>query len=125
MARNDLKMVRQLRCTEKGCEREIRKVGEEDRCGGYPFPPSPVFEHVGEPCRRYYGKDPAEHEGFPVNRPEPILRCAACWPFEDMTEVGQAREDDPLGVITTSLEAYYDVTRCSSCTRENLYAIGD
>lgn len=122
MGRNNLKIVQQLRCNE--CQEEIRKIGEKDELG-YPFPPTPVFEHVGEPCRKYYGKDPAEHEGFPVEKPEPIRRCAACWPFETLTEVGRTRENDPRGIVTLSLEAWYDVTRCSSCTRENLYAIGD
>lgn len=119
MSLNNLKIVSQLRCTE--CDEPIVLVSTEKRYGF----PEYVFAHVGEPCRRYYGKSPDEHPGFPVDKPDPVRRCAECWPYETRTEVGEAREDDPRGIITTRQEAYGDSTTCATCTRSNWYSIGD
>lgn len=119
MSTNNLKIVSQLRCSECG---EPIRLAEVTRRYGYP---QYVFAHEGEPCRRYYGKDPETHEGFPVDRPEPIRRCAACWPYETRTEVGEHPDTDGRGIVTTRQEAWGDRTTCATCTRENYYSIGD
>ncbi|AYD81488.1 hypothetical protein SEA_JUSTBECAUSE_333 [Streptomyces phage JustBecause] len=121
MSTNNLTIVWQLRCSERGCGQPVRLVGTEKRYGF----PQYVFAHEGEPCRRYYGKDPETHEGFPVDRPEPIRRCAACWPYETRTEVGEHPDADGRGIVTTRQEAWGDRTTCATCTRENYYSIGD
>lgn len=119
MSTNNLTIVSQLRCSECG---EPIRLAEVTKRYGFP---EYRFEHVGEPCRRYYGKDPAEHEGFPVSNPEPVRRCAACWPYETRTEVGEAPGDDGRGIVTMRQEAYGDSTTCATCTRSNWYSIGD
>lgn len=121
MSTNNLTIVSQLRCSERRCGQPVRLVGTEKRYGF----PQYVFAHEGEPCRRYYGKDPETHEGFPVDRPEPIRRCAACWPYETRTEVGEHPDADGRGIVTTRQEAWGDRTTCATCTRENYYSIGD
>jgi len=122
VSRNNLTIIQQLRCNakERGveCQAEIREIKPDARYGM----PVRRYEHIGEPCRRYYGKDPEVTEGFPVDSPNPIRRCAACWPHPDGT-VGD--KGDPVGVVTTRQEAWGDRTVCSSCDRENYYSIGD
>lgn len=119
MTTNNLTVVRQLRCDH--CGEPIERIADRDSYGLK----LPTFRHVGEPCRRYYGKDPETNPGFPVERPDPVRRCAACWPHADCTEVGDKPEDGTPGVVRTYLEAWGDATRCSGCTRSNWYSIGD
>lgn len=122
---NNLTVILQFRCdsdekTGAACQGEIRDAGIDLTYGeSMPFR---RYAHIGEPCRRYYGKDPATSEGFPVNDPTPIRRCADCWPHGDKA-VGEA--NDPVGLVTTNQEAWGDRTVCSSCDRSNYYSIGD
>lgn len=119
MSTNNLKVVSQLRCSE--CGEPITLVSAEKRYGFLEY----VFAHVGEPCRRYYGKNPETHPGFPVDKPDPVTRCAACWPHETRTETGEAPADDGRGIVTTRQEAWGDRTTCATCTRQNWFSIGD
>lgn len=119
MSQNTLKIVSQLRCSE--CGEPIRLVSVVKRYGY----PEYTFEHVGEPCRRYYGKSPETSPGFPVGNPDPLRRCAACWPYETRTETGEDPETDPRGIISTRQEAWGDSTTCATCDRSNWFSIGD
>lgn len=119
MSTNNLTVVSQLRCSE--CDEPIRLVGVSKRYGF----PEYAFEHAGEPCRRYYGKNPEEHPGFPVDKPNPVTRCAACWPYGTREEVGEGREVDSRGIVTTKQEAWGDRTTCATCPRQNWFSIGN
>ena len=109
---NNLEIVLEMACEE--CAGEIRENGKDE------YNMWTVYVHVGEPCRRFYGKDPATHEGFPVERPQPTRRCKACWvPGTD------------TGRIEVRQEAWGDRSVClgsgkgDGCKRENYYSIGD
>ena len=114
---NNLTVIMQLRCEKEECQEELRAF-EVTEYGMR----RTKWEHIGEPCRNYYGKDPATHEGFPNNMPYPIRRCAVCWNLPDGST---GEKGDPVGRVTTRQEAWGDRTTCSHCDRQNYYSIGD